>query len=79
VRLDLDAGHFREDMTFLRMFLVEPGTVPDIPDAVEVGPRTVVILKDTNPWIGIAAFQQMDNSVPASSSLTATPTTPGTY
>lgn len=56
--LDADAAKFRDDIVFVRVFLIEPGLEPDIPSAVNVGPNLVHIVKSTNPWIGIAFFQE---------------------
>ena len=58
VTLDADAAHFRDDVIFLRVFLVEPGLQPEIPAAANVGPAVVYLIKHLTPWLGIACFQE---------------------
>lgn len=56
--LDTDAAQFRDEIFFMRVFLIEPELEPDIPSAVNVGPKLIHVIKTTNPWVGIAFFQQ---------------------
>ena len=56
--LDADAAQFRDDSIYTRVFLIEPGLEPNIPNAVDIGPKLVHVIRSVKPWIGIAFFQQ---------------------
>lgn len=58
--LDGDAARFRDDVVFVRAFLMEPGTKPNIPQAVHIGAPLLRVITETQPWVGIAFFQQSD-------------------
>jgi hypothetical protein len=58
--LDADAADFRDDVVFVRVFLVEPDSEPKIPDALHSGPPLLHVIKETEPWVGIAFFQQSE-------------------
>ena len=58
VLLDADSAGFRDDMTFVRVFLVEPGKMHEVPPGVNPGPRLIHTLRNSNPWIVVDIFQE---------------------
>jgi hypothetical protein len=60
ILIDADAAHFRDDVIFVRVFLIEPNSEPTIPVALHSGPPLLHVIKETQPWVGIAFFQQSD-------------------
>jgi hypothetical protein len=60
ILLDADAVHFRDDVIFVRVFLIEPNSEPHIPQALHSGPPLLHVITETRPWVGIAFFQQSD-------------------
>jgi hypothetical protein len=58
--LDADAANFRDDVIFVRVFLMEPNSKPSIPEALHSGPPLRYVITETQPWVGIAFFQQSE-------------------
>ena len=56
--LDADAAHFRDDVIFLRVFLLEPNSEAGIPRDLWLGPPLLHVIKETRPWVHIEFFQQ---------------------
>lgn len=56
--LDADAAHFRDDVIFLRVFLLEPNSQAVIPRDLPLGPPLFHVIKETRPWVRIEFFQQ---------------------
>jgi hypothetical protein len=57
--LDAQAGGFRDDVFFVRAYLVEPGKEEHIPIAVGTGSRILHLVKRTTaPWLAVEVFQQ---------------------
>jgi hypothetical protein len=60
ILLDADAARFRDDVIFVRVFLMEPSSEPSIPEALHSGPPLLHVITETQPWVGIAFFQQSE-------------------
>ena len=61
---DADAAHFRDDVIFVRVFLVEPFSEPSIPNSLYAGPSLLHVITETQPWVGVAFFQQSEAIIP---------------
>jgi hypothetical protein len=55
--LDGEAAHFRDDLTMVRAYLVEPGCEDAVVADPSAGPRIVHFEKRTAPWIAVDLFQ----------------------
>lgn len=62
--LDADAAHFRDDVVFVRVFLAEPNSETNIPQALHSGRPLLHVITETQPWVGIAFFQQSEELLP---------------
>ncbi len=63
VLLDGDSAGFRDDVFFIRVYLVEPDHEREIPTPADLGPFVRHMEKSITPWVAIEAYQQQRTTV----------------
>lgn len=59
ISLDLDSADFKDDIFFIKIYLVEPYKEDLVPAPINVGPRVLRLIKKVTPWIAVDVFQEM--------------------
>ena len=59
ISLDLDSADFKDDIFFIRIYLVEPHKEELVPAPINAGPRILHLIKKVTPWIAVDVFQEM--------------------